>query len=96
MDNVVKIALIGAVAVIAALALVSYNSPYQTCVRAATAEALKGDFIAQKYGQQRAEKMRAYERLSGDYVSEAEKSVDPPMTDAEAKRRAQLLCSKAG
>ena len=88
MDQKTKFALIAAGTTITAVGIFTYCSPYQTCVRASTEQALLQD---QAQRERWAEARPKSESLM--VVSGLEAVYDEPLTEDEAKRNAQLHCS---
>lgn len=90
MNDKVKVAMIGAVAVIAVTWMVMYNSPYQTCVRAAY----------QRDMQIHLEVMQRYSFASDEQrQSNPEYYTSPPPTEEAANRaqlNAEVNCAGAG
>lgn len=88
-----KLAAIGAGTVIAAVALFTYCSPYQTCVRAKSAQMLAADEAYQDSAAK-----AALDAANDLYVSPTISDAAPgpqPMTEDEAKQAAQISCANA-
>lgn len=95
MTEKMKIAMLAAATVIAAVALFAYCSPYQTCVRAATKTNLEADAQFQAERAQRDAEFEAQYGASLNILGPPEPTLSPPITEEEAERAAQLLCAKA-
>lgn len=92
MNERMKLAGIAAATVLAAAGLFSYCSPYQTCVRAATEQALTDDAAqlertAGAIAENNALATNEHERMGPNPYT--------PLADDEAKRMAQIKCAES-